>query len=303
MADLHSDGLRLFGHAALASLAAAAVLGAAAFCSARAQETPGGRTPSPPGAAVYFVDLQDGARLPPKATIRFGVKNMEVAPAGSDKPNSGHHHLLIDTELPPLDHEIPNDFNHLHFGRGQTEAEVSLPPGEHTLQLLLGDKDHIPHSPPVMSAPVRVVVAEDAPSAGAGAPGAEAQRKRQPAPPDAKVFFIYPHSGDIIFPRSTIRFGLSNMGVAPAGVAKPGTGHHHLLVDVDSPPFDEPIPNDFNHLHFGGGQTEAKLELAPGEHTLQLLLADENHVPHDPPILSERIRVTVRPGGPGRRRR
>jgi hypothetical protein len=303
MVDLRSDGLRLFGHAALASLAAAAVLGAAAFCSARAQETPGGRTPSPPGAAVYFVDLQDGARLPPKATIRFGVKNMEVAPAGSDKENSGHHHLLIDTELPPLDHEIPNDFNHLHFGRGQTEAEVSLSPGEHTLQLLLGDKDHIPHSPPVMSAPVRVVVAEDAPSAGAGAPGAEAQRKRQPAPPDAKVFFIYPHSGDIIFPRSTIRFGLSNMGVAPAGVAKAGTGHHHLLVDVDTPPPDVPIPNDFNHMHFGGGQTEVRLELPPGTHTLQLVLADENHVPHDPPIMSERIKVTVKSGGAKRRRR
>ena len=75
---------------------------------------------------------------------------MGVAPAGSDRPNSGHHHLLIDTELPPLDQPIPNDFNHLHFGGGQTEATITLKPGVHTLQLLLGDKDHIPHTPPAI---------------------------------------------------------------------------------------------------------------------------------------------------------
>src|SRR3954449_8314547 len=76
---------------------------------------------------------------------------MGVAPAGLERDNSGHHHLLIDTELPPLDKLIPNDFNHLHFGAGQTEAEVTLKPGPHTLQLLFGDKDHVPHNPPIMS--------------------------------------------------------------------------------------------------------------------------------------------------------
>jgi hypothetical protein len=83
---------------------------------------------------------------------------MGVAPAGSDRENSGHHHLLIDTDLPPLDQPIPNDFNHLHFGAGQTEATVNLPPGRHTLQLLLGDENHVPHNPPVMSKPIRVYV-------------------------------------------------------------------------------------------------------------------------------------------------
>ena len=294
---------RLFVRAADAGFAVMALLGVAIYDTARTQETEGGRTPSPPDAAAYFVDLQDGARLPPKATIRFGLKNMEVAPAGSDKPNSGHYHLLIDTELPPLDHEIPNDFNHLHFGRGQTEAEITLSPGEHTLRLLLGDKDHIPHDPPVMSAPIRVFVAEDAQAAAEHGPATETGSVRRSAPPDAKVYFIYPHNGDVIYPRSTIRFGLSNMGVAPAGVAKAGTGHHHLLVDVDPPPFDEPVPNDFNHLHFGGGQTEVKLDLPPGEHTLELLFTDEKHIPYDPPIMSERIKVTVKPGGPRHRRR
>src|SRR6478672_13368296 len=125
------------------------------------QSERGGPTPSPQGAAVHFVGLNDGAKLPTKATIRFGLRDMGVAPAGLERANSGHHHLLIDTELPPLDKPIPNDFNHLHFGAGQTEAEVTLKPGTHTLQLLLGDKDHIPHNPPVMSPRISVVVTGD----------------------------------------------------------------------------------------------------------------------------------------------
>jgi hypothetical protein len=142
-----------------------------------AQDKPtGGPTPSAPGAELYFSDLKDGATIPPKATIRFGLREMGVAPAGSDRANSGHHHLLIDTELPPLDKPIPNDFNHLHFGTGQTEAEVTLKPGPHTLQLLLGDKDHIPHNPPVMSPRIKVVVAE---GAGATAAAATTMRRRK----------------------------------------------------------------------------------------------------------------------------
>jgi hypothetical protein len=101
---------------------------------------------------VPFVNIQ-----------RFGLRGMGVAPAGLERANSGHHHLLIDTELPPLDKRIPNDFNHLHFGAGQTEAEVTLKPCPHTLQLLFGDKDHVPHNPPVMSPRIRVVVAEPQP--------------------------------------------------------------------------------------------------------------------------------------------
>ena len=85
---------------------------------------------------------------------------MGVAPAGTKRPNSGHHHLLIDTDLPPLDKPIPNDENHLHFGGGQTEIELSLPPGPHTLQLLLGDADHIPHNPPIYSDKIHVTVVE-----------------------------------------------------------------------------------------------------------------------------------------------
>ena len=249
----------------------------------------GGPTPSPPGSAVYFVDLKDGATLPTKITIHFGLRGMGVAPAGSDRQNSGHHHLLIDTELPPLDQPIPNDFNHLHFGAGQTEADVTLTPGPHTLQLLLGDKDHVPHSPPVMSERIRVnVIDQDEHQHTAGGPTV-----RHASPPNAKVYFVYPTDHASLSQTPVIRFGLINMGVAPAGVDKPNTGHHHLLIDAPLPPFDQPIPNDFNHLHFGAGQTEAQITLPLGTHKLQLLLGDENHVPHDPPVYSKPITVTV----------
>jgi hypothetical protein len=266
------------------------------------------RTPAPADAKVFFVDLTYGAKIPVKSTIQFGISGMDVAPAGTLKANTGHHHLLIDTPLPDFDREIPSDPNHIHFGRGQTSTELTLTPGEHTLQLVLGDHQHVPHDPPVVSKVMRVHVSEDVvaaapaapaegrqpspPEALAAAPAAPASG-RQPSPPDAEVYFVYPRDGVMIYPNSTIRFGLRNMGVAPAGVSKPNTGHHHLVIDAETPRLDVPIPNDPNHMHFGGGQSEVKLKLEPGEHTLQLILADERHIPHDPPVVSDRIKVTV----------
>jgi Domain of unknown function (DUF4399) len=252
----------------------------------------GGPTPSAPGAAVYFTELKDGATVPSKFTIHFGLKNMGVAPAGSDRPNSGHHHLLVDADLPQLDQPIPNDFNHLHFGAGQTEATITLKPGEHTLQLLFGDKDHIPHNPPLFSKRITVKVSEPAPGSG-GPARVSNPSPRTPSPAGAKVYFVGLHDGSVVPQHATIHFGLVNMGVAPAGIQKPNTGHHHLLVDATLPPFDQPIPNDFHHLHFGTGQTEATVNLPLGKHKLQLLLGDANHVPHNPPVYSEAITVTV----------
>ena len=117
---------------------------------------------------------------------------------------------------------------------------------------------------------------------------------RAPAPMGAAVYFITPADGETVTSPVTVRFGLEGMGVAPAGIDKPNTGHHHLLIDApDLPPLDEPIPVDEHHKHFGGGQTETILELPPGTHTLQLLLADQNHISFDPPIVSKRITITV----------
>jgi len=117
---------------------------------------------------------------------------------------------------------------------------------------------------------------------------------RTPALAGAKVYFISPENGAKLKSPVTVRFGLSGMGVAPAGTVKEATGHHHLLIDVDAlPATDMPIPADDKHRHFGGGQTEVSVELAPGKHTLQLLLGDSNHIPHDPPVVSEKITITV----------
>lgn len=117
----------------------------------------------------------------------------------------------------------------------------------------------------------------------------------EPAPPGAKAYIIWPKNGQTIpGGKFWLRMGLKGAGVAPAGVRKPGTGHHHLLIDADPPPPGEPIPNNRNHLHFGNGQTETVLELPPGRHTLQLLLGDKEHVPFAPPVVSKRITITVR---------
>ena len=119
------------------------------------------QSPSPEGAKVYIIWPPDGAEIAGgKLWVRMGLQGMGVAPAGIDKANTGHHHLLVDTELPDLNEEIPNDRNHLHFGGGQTEARLELPPGEHTLQLLLGNLKHIPHNPPVYSEKITITVVE-----------------------------------------------------------------------------------------------------------------------------------------------
>lgn len=115
-----------------------------------------------------------------------------------------------------------------------------------------------------------------------------------PAPEGAAVYFVTPTDGQTVSSPVTVRFGLENLGVAPAGVEREATGHHHLLVDVDEmPPMDQPVPADERHIHFGGGQTQTTLELSPGEHTLQLLVGDHMHVPHEPPVMSEKITITV----------
>lgn len=117
---------------------------------------------------------------------------------------------------------------------------------------------------------------------------------RQPAPADAVAYIQSPADGATVSSPFTVRFGLRGMGVAPAGVDLPETGHHHLLIDVaDLPSFDAPLPATDSIRHFGLGQTEVELSLPPGQHTLQLVLGDSLHTPHDPPVVSDRITITV----------
>ena len=111
----------------------------------------------------------------------------------------------------------------------------------------------------------------------------------------AEVYFVSPSDGDEVSSPVEIVFGLRGIGVAPAGINYPNTGHHHLLVDLDAlPNLNESIPADENHIHFGKGQTQTLLALDPGEHTLQLLFGDWMHVPHAEPIFSEKIKIFVK---------
>jgi hypothetical protein len=111
---------------------------------------------------------------------------------------------------------------------------------------------------------------------------------------EARVYIIWPRDGQVIpSGKFWVRMGLKNAGVAPAGIEKVNTGHHHLIIDAPLPPLNQEIPSDKNHLHFGAGQTEVHLELPPGKHTLQLLLADHQHMPHDPPVYSQKITIIV----------
>ncbi|WP_426142230.1 DUF4399 domain-containing protein [Pseudomonas sp. DWP3-1-2] len=128
-----------------------------AACIANAADVP--RTASPAGAEVYIISPKDGATVPGTFKVQFGLKGMGVAPAGVDVPDTGHHHLLIDVkDQPDLNAPLPVSDNIRHFGKGQTETEVTLPPGRHTLQLIVGDKNHVPLNPSVESRPITVNV-------------------------------------------------------------------------------------------------------------------------------------------------
>lgn len=134
----------------------AAVPSAAAEASAESVGLP--RTGSAEGASVFFITPQDGSAVGNQIHIEFGISGMEVVKAGNNQPNSGHHHLLIDTGLPDVNLPIPADEHHIHFGDGSTVTEISLAPGEHTLQMLLGDHLHIPHEPPLVSEVITITV-------------------------------------------------------------------------------------------------------------------------------------------------
>lgn len=142
-------------------------------------------------------------------------------------------------------------------------------------------------------APAGNPAAAPAPSSEASAPPA-AVIERRPSPPGAMVYFIEPADGAVVESPVHVVFGLEGAGVAPAGVQREGTGHHHLLIDAPLPDLNQPIRSDANHRHFGGGQTETEIDLSPGMHTLQLLFADERHIPHDPPLMSKQITIDVR---------
>jgi hypothetical protein len=132
-----------------------------------------------------------------------------------------------------------------------------------------------------------------------GLQAAEPAGTRSPSAEGAAIAFSNLSDGDVIPPEFVVRFTISGMGIAPAGAHIENTGHYHLLIDLaELPDFDRPLPANEHVLHFGKGQTQTTLDLAEGEHTLQLLLADHAHVPHDPPVMSKAITIVVAAAAP-----
>ena len=126
-------------------------------------------------------------------------------------------------------------------------------------------------------------------------PQVAAENSISTAPANATAYIIAPQDGETVPETFTVKFGLSAMGVAPAGVDRENTGHHHLLIDVaESPDLTTSLPANENIRHFGGGQTETELTLPPGEHTLQLILGNYAHIPHEKPVISKKIKISVR---------
>jgi hypothetical protein len=145
------------------------------------------------------------------------------------------------------------------------------------------------------SAGLALAAEPPAPAPAAGAPAAVAAPANA-APPGAYLYIGWPNDGQLLARGKPIRvwFGLRNMGVAPKGVAFPGTGHHHLLIDTAPPAAGTEIPSNRSNLHFGTGETETTIELAPGRHTLQLVMGDQHHISFDPPVVSKKITITVK---------
>jgi hypothetical protein len=136
------------------------VVAAAAAAAAIAPAVLRAETPAPAGATVYFINLKDGDMVTSPFKVQFGLTGMGIAPAGIERPNTGHHHVFVDTRLADADAKspIPMNTQHLHFGGGQTETTLMLPAGTHTLQLVLGDWSHIPFVPPIVSPVINVTV-------------------------------------------------------------------------------------------------------------------------------------------------
>ncbi|MBI4198414.1 MAG: DUF4399 domain-containing protein [Chloroflexi bacterium] len=243
---------------AMVAVAAAAVVAALSACTKE------------PAGQVSFTQPTNGASVVSPFTVRMTANGVTVEPASAGVHDGrGHHHIIVGETLPPKGQPIPSDAQHLHFGKAQTEATLDLPPGEHTLQLLFAKGDHISYDP-IITSSIKLTVT--------------AQRK---------VSFLEPVSAAQVTSPFTVKMGAAGITVEPASAGvHEGAGHHHIIVDADLPASGQPIPSDAQHLHFGKAQTEAALDLPPGEHTLHLVFADANHVPYSPYVTST-LKVTV----------
>ena len=223
---------------------------------------------SEPAGTVSFVTPPDGSSVQSPFRVAMSAEGVAVEPAGQVRDGYGHHHIVIDRELPPFDKVVPSDEHHRHFGKAQTEAVLDLPPGEHTLRLLFANGDHIPYGP-VITDTVTITVTDR-----------------------RGVSFVEPKDSANIISPFTVRMMSDGLAVEPAGTVRDGAGHHHIVIDRELPPAGQPVPSDEHHRHFGKGQTETVLDLPPGEQQPERVFATGDHVPYEPAI-TDTIEVTV----------
>ena len=233
-----------------------------------AQDPKGGPTASAPGAEVYFVNLKDGATVPAKLTIHFGLRNMGVGPAGLGSPahrspSSADRHRAAVARSADSERLQPSALRR----RPDRGGDHALARRAHVAAVAGRQGSHPAYAAGHVGAHSGQGRRRHAGPGGRRGRGARQLRRRAP-----RSISSICKDGAVVPSKTTVKFGLRNMERRPAGAHREHSGHHHLLVDTELPPLDQPIPSDFNHLHYGAGQTEAEITLSPGEHTLQLLL-------------------------------
>ena len=206
---------------------------------------------------VFFLQPTTHAIVPPTFVVKMGALGVSVDPSGDVIPESGHMHILVDTDFIPAGEIIPTDEQHLHFGDASLEAELTLTPGEHTLHLQLADGVHRGLEGDQYRDTIIVFVEEGA--------------------ADQAVAFFDPLDGTTVASPFEVVMTATGLVVEPSGEVNEGAGHFHILVDTDFTADGEVVPTDEQHLHYGQGQTAVSLELEPGEHTLRLQFADGLH--------------------------
>ena len=230
--------------------------------------------PVPP--EVSFRQPTSNAIVPPTFIVKMGAVGVTVDPSGEVVPGSGHMHILVDTDFIPAGEIIPADEQHLHFGDGSLEAELTLTPGEHTLHLQFADGLHTALEGDEYRDTIVVFVEEGA--------------------PEQSVAFFDPLDGTTVSSSFEVVMTATGLVVEPSGEVNDGAGHFHILVDTDFIPAGEVIPTDERHLHYGKGQTAVSVELEPGEHTLRLQFADGLHTALEGDQYRDTITVVVEAG-------
>ncbi|WP_435319057.1 DUF4399 domain-containing protein [Haloarchaeobius sp. TZWSO28] len=261
---------RVDRRALLVALGSSGVLATAGCLSRRPQQqpvgdpAPAGETPYPPDASVSFVTPTDGDVIANGVSVVMAAANVDLEPAGQPRVGAGHLHLLVDTDPISPGEIIPADARHYHLGDGSTETVLALPPGQHRLVCQLGDGNH---RATTLTDTVTITVVEG-----------------------ASITITQPAAGATVSNPFVVRWTTEAVRLEPAGQVRQNAGHAHLLIDTDPIPVGNRIPAGPKHLHYGGGEPEATLDLSAGEHRLVCQLGNGNHLATP---LTDEVTITV----------